>query len=226
MKKSKWFAISLVVFAVFNVVAFAAPLEKTSTFWVGYVFGIIAIALELFINQKVQAADKELKSRFYGWSLMVVASAYMTVQIILSLLFMIASSVDTWIALIVFVVCLAAGSIGLIAGETAKEIIEQIDVKVKAKVFYIKSLETDLRLLSASCTDAVAKKKIVALADAIKFSDPMSSDMLSNIEQEIAEICSAIGSSVSACRFDEVNEECSRALKLLAERNEKCKLLK
>ena len=88
MKKSKWFAISLVVFAVFNVVAFAAPLEKTSTFWVGYVFGIIAIALELFINQKVQTADKELKSRFYGWSLMVVASAYMTVQIILSLLFM------------------------------------------------------------------------------------------------------------------------------------------
>lgn len=226
MKKTKWFAISLIALAVFNVVAFAAPLDKTPTFWVGYVFGTIAIILELLVNHKVQATDKELKSRFYGWSLMIVASVYMAVQIILSLLFMVASSIYTWIALIVCVVCLALCGVGLIAGESAKDVIEQIDVKVKQKVFYIKSLESDLRLLSTSCSDVMVKKNILAIADAIKFSDPMSSDTLSDIEQEIAERCKKIEELVETCQFNVINEECNCIMKLLATRNEKCKLLK
>lgn len=226
MKKTKWFAISLIALAVFNVIAFVAPLDKTLTFWVGYAFGTIAIILELLVNQKVQVAGKELKSRFYGWSLMIVASVYMTVQIMLSLLFMVASSIYVWIALIVCVICLALCGVGLIAGESAKEIIEQIDVKVKQKVFYIKSLESDLRLLSASCSDVMAKKSIVDLADAIGFSDPMSSDTLSGIEQEIADRCRKIKALVDSCQYNVINEECSHTMKLLAARNEKCKLLK
>lgn len=226
MKKSKWFAISLMALAVFNVIAFVAPLEKTSTFWIGYAFGTVAIILELLVNQKVQAADKELKSRFYGWSLMIVASVYMSIQIILSLLFMIASSIYVWIALIVCIICLALCGVGLIAGESAKEIIEQIDVKVKQKVFYIKSLESDLRLLANSCGDVETKKNIIVLADAIRFSDPMSSDVLSDVEQEIAERCSKIKALVESCQYNVINEECSCTMKLLAARNEKCKLLK
>lgn len=226
MKRTKWFAISLVALIVFNAIAFAAPLDKTPTFWVGYAFGTIAIILELLVSQKVQAADKELKSRFYGWSLMIVASVYMTVQIILSLLFMVASSIYVWISLIVCVVCLALCGVGLIAGKSAKEIIEQIDVKVKQKTFFIKSLESDLRLLANSCGDAVTKKNIIALADAIRFSDPMSSDVLSDIEQEIAERCRKIKALVESCQYNVVNEECNHTMKLLAAWNEKCKLLK
>lgn len=226
MKKSKWFAISLIVLVVFNVIAFVAPFNKTSTFWIGYGFGIVAIVLEFFVNQKVQNTGKELKSRFYGWPLMIVAFVYLTVQIILSLLFMIASSIDARIAIIASVLCLAVCLIGLIAGEGAKNIIEQIDLKVKEKEFFIKSLESDLHLLSASCSDAVAKKSIIALADAIRFSDPMSSDLLSDIESEIADGCKTIKVLVEDCQFDLVNQECSRTMNLLAKRNEKCKLLK
>ena len=226
MKKTKWFIISLITLAVFNVIAFAAPLDKTPTFWVGYAFGIIAISLEPLVNQKVQGSAKELKSRFYGWSLMIVASVYMIVQIILSLLFMVASSIYVWIAIIVCVVCLALCGVGLIAGECAKEIVEQIDVKVEQKVFFIKSLESDLRQLSNSCGDDVTKKSIIALADAIKFIDPMSSDALSDIEQEIAEKCRKIKRMAENCQYNMINEDCSYAMKLLDERNEKCKLLK
>lgn len=226
MKKTKWFAISLIALAVFNVIAFTAPLDKTPTFWIGYTFGTVAIILELLVNQKVQVADKELNSRYYGWSLMIIASVYMTIQIILSLFFMVVSSIYVWISLIVCVVCLALCGIGLIAGESAKEIIEQIDVKVKQKTFYIKSLDSDLRLLSASCSDVIAKKNIIALADAIRFSDPMSSDTLSDVEQEIAEGCRKIKALVESCQYNAMNEECNRTMKLLATRNEKCKLLK
>lgn len=226
MKKTKWFAISLIALMVFNLIAFAAPLDKTPTFWVGYAFGIIAIILELLVNQKVQGSDKELKSRFYGWSLMIVASVYLTAQIILSLLFMVASSIYVWIALIVCVVCLALCGVGLIAGESAKEIIEQIDVKVKQKAFFIKSLESDLRLLSASCSDVMAKKNIVALADAIRFSDPMSSDTLSGIEKEIEIGCATIRDLAENHNYEGISDECSHVMKLLAVRNEKCKLLK
>lgn len=226
MKKIKWFALSLIVLLVFNVVAFVAPLDKTPTFWVGYAFGTIAIILELLVNQKVQVADKELRSRFYGWSLMIIASVYMFVQIILSLIFMVASSISVWIALITCVVCVALCGIGLIAGESAKEIIEQIDVKVKQKVFYIKSLESDLRLISESCSDVMAKKKIVALAEAIRFSDPMSTDALFSIEQEITERCRKIEALVKCGQYDLISEECYYTMKLLAARNEKCKLLK
>ena len=157
---------------------------------------------------------------------MIVASVYMTIQIILSLLFMVASSIYVWISFIVCVVCLALCGIGLIAGESAKWIIEQTDVDVKQKVFYIKSLESNLRLLSVSCSDVLTKKNIGALADAIRFSDPMSSDALSDVEQEIAERCEKIKVSVENYQYNIANEECRQTMELLTARNEKCKLLK
>lgn len=226
MKKSNWFAISLVVLAVFNLIAFTAPFNKTSTFWIGYIFGTIAVLPHLLVSQKTLNAGKELKSHFYGWPLMIVASIYMTVQIILSLLFMLASSIDAWISLIISALCLAICMIGMISGEGAKEIIEKTDVKVNEKVFFIKSLESDIHLLSASCNDAATKKNIVALEDAIRFSDPMSSDMLSDIECEIAESCKTIKTLVRDGQFSLANRECCRAMNLLATRNEKCRLLK
>ena len=64
MRRLKWIIISIIILIVFNVIAFVAPFQKTSTFWVAYTFGVIAIILELLVNQKVQASGKTIKSRF------------------------------------------------------------------------------------------------------------------------------------------------------------------
>ena len=40
-----------VLLAVFSVVAFAAPFSKTAVFWLAYVFGVIAIAYQIYVFQ-------------------------------------------------------------------------------------------------------------------------------------------------------------------------------
>lgn len=226
MRRLKWIIISIIILIVFNVIAFVAPFQKTSTFWVAYTFGVIAIILELLVNQKVQASGKTIKSRFYGWSLVIVASVYMVVQIIFSVFFMAASDISSRIAVIVYVLSTALCLIGLVSVESSNEIIEQIDMNTERKVFYIKSLESGLRLTAISCTDPDTKKNISDLAEEIRFSDPMSTDELFSIEQKITEKCNEIDSAVKSCEYDAANEKCDQARKLLDDRNEKCKLLK
>ena len=36
-----------IIFALFNVIAFVVPTDKTATFWAAYVFSIVAFAVQI-----------------------------------------------------------------------------------------------------------------------------------------------------------------------------------
>ena len=53
----------------FNVIAFVLPVPKNGTFWVSYVFGMLAILLQLAVIKVAFKGTESIKSRFYGFSL-------------------------------------------------------------------------------------------------------------------------------------------------------------
>ena len=71
MKLSKN-AVRILLFAgislvCFNVIAFVIPLEKNGTFWVSYVFGMLAILLQLVVMKVAFRDGESVRSRFYGF---------------------------------------------------------------------------------------------------------------------------------------------------------------
>ncbi len=222
MKKNKGLAYAalLITFIIFNVIAFVAPTAKTSTFWIAYAFSFIAFALQIVVWNIAFRGTKTLKSKFLGISLIAVGTIYFTVQIAAFAVFMFFPTIANWIAIVVCSLILGISLICLIGTEVARDEIARVESKVEKKVFYIKSLQVDAEILANTETDPNIKAALIKLAEAIRFSDPMSNEALADLEKEISD-------KFAELKTAENKVEIIKVLDLLIiERNKKAKFLK
>ena len=222
MKKNKSmaYAVLAIAFVLFNVIAFAVPAAKTATFWIAYAFTSIAFASQIAIWKFAFKGADTLKSKFLGIPLISVGITYLIVQIIAFAVFMALPLTASWIAIVVCALILGISAICLIGTETGREEVVRVEEKVEKKVFYIKSLQVDIEMLASNETDSETKAALTKLAEKIRFSDPMSNDVLADLEAEIA-------AKIKELKTAENKTEIITVLDLLiTERNKKAKLLK
>ena len=222
MKKNKGLAYAAlaIAFVLFNVIAFAVPTAKTATFWITYAFSVVAFALQIVIWKFAFKGTDTLKSKFLGIPLISVGITYLIIQIIAFAVFMVLPLTASWIAIVVCALILGISAICLIGTETGREEINRVEEKVEKKVFYIKALQVDVEMLASTETDADTKAALTKLAEKIRFSDPISNDVLSDLEAEIT-------AKVKELKTAENKAEIITVLdSLITERNKKAKLLK
>lgn len=218
MRNKRIVAIDVIIFIFFNVIAFVIPTDFTRTFWVAYCFTVLTFAIQLCIWIAFFEKNPNATSRFYRIPVLSVCNRYSFFQIIAFLIFKFLPVIPLWVAVVVNVIILVAALIGFITLSSAADYIASVD----AKVSFIKSLQADVELIMDDVGDPDAKKNLVELTEKIRFSDPMSDGTLSALESEIAQ-------NVEAMKGKDANDIVSLsnvAIKLLEERNKKCKLLK
>ena len=222
MSKNKGMAYAVlgIFFVIFNVIVFAIPTAKTVTFWVAYIFTLIAFAMQPLIWKFAFKDTDTLKSKFLGIPLISVGIIYLLVQIVAVAVFIALSFVPSWIAIVVCILILGISAICLIGTETGREEINRIEHKVSKKVFYIKSLQIDIEMLAKAEADADTKTALTNLAEKIRFSDPMSDELLAELETKISNKFEELKSAEQKSTI--INE----LTLLIEERNKKCKLLK
>ena len=222
MSKNKGMAYAVlgIFFVIFNVIVFAIPTAKTATFWVAYIFTLIAFVMQPFIWKFAFKDTDTLKSKFLGISLISVGITYLIVQIVAVVAFMAISFVPSWIAIVVCILILGISAVCLIGTETGREAINRIEHKVDKKVFYIKSLQIDVEMLAKAEVDADTKIALTNLAEKIRFSDPMSDELLAELDAKIRNKFEELKSAEQKVTI--INE----LTLLVEERNKKCKLLK
>ncbi len=222
MKKNKGMAYAVlgISFLLFNVIAFAIPTVKTATFWIAYAFSVVAFASQIVIWKFAFKGADTVKSKFLGIPLISVGITYLIVQIIAFAIFMAFSAVQPWIAIVVCALILGISAICLIGTETGREEVGRVEEKVEKKVFYIKSLKVDIEMLASIESDANTKAALTKLAEKIRFSDPMSNDVLSDLEAEIADKVNELKTAENKSAIITVLDS------LITERNKKAKLLK
>ena len=138
-KKGLAYAVLVIAFALFNVIAFFIPTEKTATFWIAYAFSAIAFLLQIVIWKLAFKGTDTIKSKFLGIPLLSVGFRYLVIQVIAFAVFMIFPSLPTWIPIVVCSGILGGSAICLIGTETGREEINRVEEKVISKVFYIKT---------------------------------------------------------------------------------------
>ena len=222
MKKNKGLAYAAlaIAFVLFNVIAFAVPTAKTATFWIAYAFTTIAFASQIAIWKFAFKGADTLKSKFLGIPLISVGITYLIVQIVAFAIFMALPLAASWIAIVVCALILGISAICLIGTETGREEINRVEEKVEKKVFYIKSLQVDVEMLASTETDSDTKTALTKLAEKIRFSDPMSNEVLADLEAEI-------NAKVKELKTAENKAEIITVLdSLVTERNKKVKIMK
>lgn len=209
-----------IVFALFNVIAFVIPTEQTATFWTAYVFSIVAFAVQIPLWKIALGKKDTLKSKFLGIPVIHVGIAYLIIQLIAFAVFMIFPTLPAWLAVVVCAIILTISALCAIAGQTGANEISRVEEKIKVKRAFIQFLQTDIEMLVESETDAETKTALSKLAEKVRFSDPMSHEILGELESRIS---SKVEEMKTAADTKALIGEIEI---LLIERNKKCKILK
>ena len=209
-----------IVFALFNVIAFVIPTEKTATFWTTYVFTVVAFALQLLVWKIAFSKKETLKSKFLGIPVIHVGIVYLIIQLIAFSVFMFLPTLPVWLAVIVCTIILALSALCAIAGHAGANEINRVEEKIKVKRAFVQFLQVDIEMLAETETDAETKTALKKLAERVRFSDPMSHEMLGELESRIRTKVDEMKSATDKkALIGEVDI-------LLTERNKKCKILK
>jgi len=219
-----------IIFVLFSVIAFAAPFERNTVFWLSYIFAVVALAAQLVVQPSALDLDgHDVRSKFYGFPLARIATVYLIVQLTLSLVFMALCKnmeIKTWVPLIAYVLIFGISAIGFIAADAMKDEVVRQDTVHKANVGAMRALQSKAIFVAGQCEDAEAKKALNALAEALRFSDPVSNSSTTDIEENLAGLLEELGSAVMDKDYAAAKTLCAKASTLLADRNRMCKLNK
>ena len=212
-----------VLLVLYILIAFLIPFVHTATFWVSFVFTLIAFAVVAASIYVAFIKNPDAKSRFYGFPIAKISVLYGAVQLLAGILFMaLAAIVPAWVAVLVYAIALGAAVIGLISVETVVEEIHIQDAKLKKNVSLMRSLQSKVNQIAAQSENA----EIKALADEFRYSDPVSNAAIADAEADLAAAVDELQSAYVDGDSEAVAKLCRKASALLAERNRLCKLNK
>ena len=225
MKKDtlRWIIGLGVLLILYILIAFLIPFVKTATFWVSFVFTLVAFGVVAASIYIAFIKNPDAKSRFYGFPIAKIGVIYGLVQLIAGIVFMaLAAYVPVWVAILVYAIALGAAVIGLISVETVVEEIHIQDAKLKKNVSLMRSLQSKVNQIAAQSENADVK----ALADEFRYSDPVSNAAIADAEADLAAAVDELQSAYVDGDTEAVAKLCRKASALLAERNRLCKLNK
>lgn len=213
----------VVVFAVYNLIAFAVPFVHTEVFWISYGFTVAAFIVTAAAMYIAFVSKGDARSRFYRFPIARVGVIYGIVQVVASLIIMaIAWLLPWWIPTIVYAIFFALAVIGLVATEAVVDHIETLDTKLKKDTTLMRSLQSKVSQLAAQSDSG----EIKALAEEFRYSDPVSSEAIADAETELAVAVSELQAAFVDGDNEAIRQLCRKATQLLAERNRLCKLHK
>lgn len=219
-----------IALAVFNVITFAVPItvnvnKFTLSFWIGYTFITLMFIAQL-VCSVVFFKQENNDKRFLNIPVISLSYTALIVSIIVGAVAMAVPFVPYWVGIILDVLIVAFYAIAIISSKAAADTIENIDKKVKAQTFFIKSLTVDAEsLLNQSKSDetkAIAKK----VYEVIRYSDPMSNEALSPVESQITIKFNEFSNAVVENNKPLAETLGNELIILVNDRNKKCKILK
>lgn len=212
-----------ILFVLFQLIAFISPgwinIEKyTSSFWIGYAFITLSFVGQLLCTMTA-LKEENLTKLFYRIPLIRISYTGLIVSFVAGGACMLLSPLPYWIGALVAVIVLATTALALVKASAAADIVAEIDDRISKQTFFIRNLTVEAENLMARAKTPEAKAACKKVYEALRYSDPMSSEALTEIESKIEAQFVAFSNAISP-------EAAEKLLLLIGERNRKCKLLK
>lgn len=221
-----------ILFVIFNVVVIALPKETTIagvTYQkLGGLSWITLILFELcFVGHLVctwiALKRNKLSGTFYRLPLIRLSYACIIVTTVIGCVMMAVPNLPDWIPLIVVLIIMALYAVAVLKAAAAAEIVEQIDEKVRTKTAFIRDLTVDASTLMTRAKSEPVKNACKKVYEAVRYSDPMTSEALADVESRIRTEFDSFTDVVLSDNADAVNASADELLSLLTERNKTCK---
>ncbi len=232
-RANKYYSIyTAIIFALFNVIAFATPSriagasKYTEQFWIGYLAVVIALLIQTFIANAALGEDDTKETTFLNLPLLSINYSMMMAIFAVGLFVMFNPNVKPWQAIIALSVILAFSGFAYVRAFAHKDLSSQVTNKIKAQTAFIKFLTIDAQCLVTTAKDEETKNIATKVFEAIRYSDPMSSDLLADIEASMKSSFEDFKIALNNDDATQIQETSKKLLALIQNRNTKCKALK
>ncbi len=223
-------AIAAIVLITYNVSLFSiAGFENHGeTFWISYVFAMIAFFVVIVTSALAAGKGTKPKDWLYGYPIFSHCTVYLIVELISSIAFMLLGLVNIpWgIAVAVQMIILGVHLIFNISCFLARDTIREVEEHHKQSTQFMEACRVDVDMLAETAKDPEIKAAYDKLAEAFRFSDPVSSPMLFDVEQRLAAALNRAKPFVQANDKEAALRCCEEINLTLIERNKKCKIYK
>ena len=226
MKKNEWrWWIGLAVLAVvYHVLIFALPFEKTPAFFISWLFTLAAFGAQVYVIRTAFFRGVGIKSKLYGFPIARIGLMYLAVQVVLGFLFMALGTIlPFWLPLVLSVLLLGAAAIGLIVADAVREEVERQDGKIETDGKRMRKFQALAAMLARDGRVPEARELLQKLAEQFRFSDPVSSEAIREIEDILADDLAQLQDAVALLDTRKTLELCRKTEADLAKRNELCK---
>ena len=188
MKTNRKFAYLFLAafYALFNLIAFLIPANKTEIFWISYCATTIAFISQIIIWKLGFKNGAKIESKFLGIPIIYIGILYLIVTLIAFVVFMIFSGLRPWIAIITFAIVTTIFFSCLVGAMAVRREIKSIDKRISIKTRYIKSVQMEIELLAQQEENKDNKIALTKLAEKIRYSDPISDDSINELEKTIS----------------------------------------
>lgn len=194
---------------------------RNDVFWLSYGFMMAAFAVQI-VCMLLSFKRADVEAVFFGIPLASFSVFYLGAALFVGTVFMIFAPVAPFVlSLIVQLILL--GAFVAIAAFTVltRDVTQHVADNVKEKVVVLKSALIDLEVVKDMAADKDLKSAIEKLCETVKYSDPMSTDAVADVEERILVKVSALKASVCAEDKDSAMIICRELEMLWAERNKK-----
>ena len=222
-------AMGLIAFFTYNFIFFVLCgfEDHTATFWVSWIFMMVAFAPLAVTWGTLKRQGMVIRDWLFGYPIFNHSVIYIIAAFVLSTVFVIFEEDVEWIwAFSAQIVLTAVYSILAISCFLSKAIVEDIGNKVVVNASAMKMLRVKADMLVQKCEDPELKELCKKFAEEVKYSDPMSNEVLYEIEQELKVVVSECDNMISCQNYEAASALCKRAHNLLLERNKICKTTK
>lgn len=227
MKKNfKFYAVSWALLcAIFNILVFAVGFKNNASFWTAYITSVIAMLLQL-VCAKISFKPEKLDRLFLNIPVISITFTGMVASMIIGAVCMVIPSVPVVAIIVIEYLILAFTGISVLKANAAAEIVNDVGEKVKEKTQFIKLATVDAQNLMNSAKSESVKTACKKVYEALRYSDPMSSEALAREEAEIADKMAELSSAVTSDNDDSAESISNEITALVKAKNNKCKVLK
>lgn len=216
----KFLIITINFLILYNVVTLLIPFVKNANFWISFAFSNLAIIAQIIVGILSLKNSSKMKDKFYSIPTLKISGIYLIAQLILSGFFMIFSGIPYWINIIACVTVFEIALIILILANISKSTLQKIDDEIAIKTNFVQKLHVDISYIERKEENEITKNALKNLAEKVRFSDPVSSTYLLDIENDIeVKVKEFMTAENKLFVVNEIDN-------LLAKRNELCKMMK
>lgn len=218
--------IYLVIFAAYNLVVFLVFKNFNEIFWISYGFMVLAYLIHIGCIFSI-AKNPNVKALFFGIPLGSFSIFFVLAELFASFVFMVfKNQASIKVTVVIQALLLCAFIVIAIVSIMTRDVVQNVDQKIKENVNFIKGLNVDVEMMMQRSTDPELTGTLKKLSETIKYSDPMSNSIVATQEQMIMQYMAELRTVFDAGDKNSVTDLCSKIELLFVERNKKLMISK